>query len=1165
MRDSTRQIKINYTLRYTLFGVFFGFCFPLIATILDVVVRGLPFSLAGVLQAQATQPLHWIMDSLFLGLFAYVAGRQRNQVVKIVAELDERVVERTFELARVNKRLERDVAERKRVEEERAKEQTLLRTLIDNLPDLIYVKDTESRYVLSNSAHAAFLGVASPEAVVGKTVFDLFSPELAKQSRADDQTVMQSGQPLVNREERAIAQSTGRPVWNLTTKVPLCDDTGKIVGLLGIARDITARKQAEEAFAKERNLLRTLIDAVPDYIFVKDIETRYLVNNAAHLRALNAQNQQDVLGKNAFDFYPREQAERLYADDLKVLQSGEPILNKEEQRRDMGTGQEIWNLATKVPIRDDQGHIIGLVGAGRNITARKQAEADLAKQKQFFESLVSNSPVAIVTLDQDHCVTECNPAFEKLFGYTRDEVIGRELDALVTNEATRAEAGAYTQQVIQGGMVHGVGRRRRYDGTLVDVEIFGVPVIVAGQQVGVLALYHDITDLVQAREQAEAADRAKSAFLAAMSHEIRTPLNGVIGMTGLLLDTPLNAQQRQYAETIRFSGENLLTIINDILDFSKIEAGRMELETTDFDLCQVIESIGALFAERAYQKGLELIVSVDPNVPTALRGDPFRMGQVLTNLIGNALKFTERGEVALSVRLLETKARRVTLSFAVKDTGIGVSSEQQARLFKPFSQADISTTRKYGGTGLGLAISKRLVEIMGGQIMIDSRAGEGSTFWFTVQLEQGSPDALTQPVVAADLQGVRVLIVDDNATNRTVLHHQVIAWGMRPGSASNAAEALEKLRGAAASAPFDVALLDMEMPGMDGVGLARAVRADPALQAIRLILLTSVARIGGDEAARKLGLDAALVKPVRQSELYNCLITVLGVTAPVAGAGAPALPRAPKEEGKGVRVLLAEDNVVNQQVAVFMLQARGYQVEIVSNGSAAVDALARAAHDIVLMDCQMPEMDGFEATTAIRQREGSTRHTPIIALTAHALRGERDKCIAAGMDDYLAKPITPDVLYATLRRWLPGSTARAEPMPVAIPLNVTAPVPPAVVPPTAEEEPILDSAVLDNFRELQEPGAPDIIAQLIDLFLGELPQKLAAVHQAIEFRDAARLAKAAHTLKGSSANVGARRAARVCLELENLGKAGTLTGAVDWGARLEEELARVHAALLTVR
>ncbi len=1033
--DHALDRRRYYTIRYTLFGALFGLCFPIAATLCDLVRRQLPWTLSSVLYLQATEYLHWLIDTapLFLGLFAFLAGRQRDQAGASIRELDEQFVERTFALVDANKRLEKDIAERKQIEETLAKERNLLRTLIDNLPDLVYVKDTESRYVLSNPAHMAFLGVASLEAVIGKTLLDFYPAELAENFRADDQTVMQFGQPLISREEQAVVPWTGQAVWNLTTKVPLRDDSGKIIGLLGISRDITKRKQAEE---------------------------------------------------------------------------------------------------------------------------------EVARRKQFFESLFVNSPVAIVTLDPNQLITSCNPAFEKLFGYTQDQVIGCELDALVTSPETRAEANAYTQQVTQGGMVHGVGRRRRKDGTLVDVEIFGVPVIVAGQQVGVLGIYHDITDLVQAREQAEAADRAKSAFLAAMSHEIRTPLNGVIGMTGLLLDTPLNAQQRQFAETIRFSGENLLTIINDILDFSKIEAGRMELEMTDFDLRQVVESIGALFAERAYQKGLELIASVDPNVPMALRGDPFRLGQVLTNLVGNALKFTERGEVTVNVKLIEVDDQRVTMRFAVRDTGIGISPEQQARLFKPFSQADTSTTRRYGGTGLGLAISQRLIEIMGGHIAIDSQAGQGSTFWFTVALEKGSPDALKHPVIAADLQGVRVLIVDDNATNRTVLHHQVIAWGMLPSSASNAAEALEKLRAASAREPFDIALLDMEMPGMDGVGLARALRSDPARHAVKLILLTSVGRIGGDDAVQKLGLDAALVKPVRQSELYNCLITVLGVAATDVGAAIQAAPRATKEEGKGVRVLLAEDNVVNQQVAVFMLQARGYQVDVVGNGSEALDGLARAAYDLILMDCQMPEMDGFEATAQIRQREGSARHTPIIALTAHALRGERERCIAAGMDDYIAKPIVPDVLYATLRRWLPRATAPASAETLS---PATEPPPAAPPPPTSEEEAILDPRVLDTFRKLQEPGEPDIIAQLIDLYLNELPDRLTAVRQAVENRDAARLAKAAHTLKGSSANMGARRAARVCLELERCGKADDLTRATDLVAQLEKEITSARDALIKER
>jgi CheY-like chemotaxis protein/HPt (histidine-containing phosphotransfer) domain-containing protein len=451
---------------------------------------------------------------------------------------------------------------------------------------------------------------------------------------------------------------------------------------------------------------------------------------------------------------------------------------------------------------------------------------------------------------------------------------------------------------------------------------------------------------------------------------------------------------------------------------------------------------------------------------------------------------------------------------------------------------------------LGVAISRRLVEMMGGRITLTSRVGEGSTFEFSVPFELGSAAALQQSLVAANLKGARVLIVDDNATNRTVLYHQVLAWGMLPQSASDARQALDKLRAATAHQPFDVVLLDMEMPEMDGLALARAVRADPALRNVKLILLTSVGRLGGEPDLQQLGLDGVLVKPVRQSELYNCLITVLGVATAELEATRETLPYATREEGKGVRVLVAEDNAVNQQVAVLMLQARGYTVDVVNNGREALEALARADYDAILMDCQMPEMDGFEATAQIRAREGSARHTPIIALTAHALRGEREKCLAAGMDDYLAKPLTPDALYATLRRWLP--TARATVTEARVAPEVS---------PMDETEPILNLRVLENFRQLQISGEPDLLHQLIDLYLADVPERLNVLRQALAQGDAARLAQTAHSLKGSSANIGAQRVARVCLELERCGKANDLSAAAEHLATLEQELERARQAL----
>ncbi len=1018
--------KLTYAVRYAFIGIVFGIGLPIVATASEVWWHGLPLTWENLLHAHLAEPLLWVMDTtpVVLGFVSYIAGKQQDRANRTAQELEQRVVERTAELAQLNQQLQADIARRQDIETE--------------------LRESRERFALAVDG-------------ANDGVWD----------------------------------------WNIATGAQYFSARWK--QMLGYADH-----EIEGSYDVFRSLVHP--DDLPR---VEQAVTDYL------------------------------------AGTLPGYQLEMRMLHKD--------GAPRWILSRGRVLRDATGKPVRMAGSHTDITERKQGEAELARQKEFFESLVQNNPVAIVLLDLEQRITLCNPTFEKLFGYACAEVVGKDLDALLSPTAGREQAVAYTQQALHGETVRGIGKRKRRDGSLVDVEILGIPVFVEGRRLGVLGMYHDISELVRAREEAEAADKAKSAFLAAMSHEIRTPLNGVIGMTGLLLDTPLTPQQRQFAETIRFSGENLLTIINDILDFSKIEAGKMDLETTDFDLRQVVDNIGALFAERAYHKGLELITAVDPDVPEVLCGDPFRLGQVLTNLVGNALKFTERGEIALRVQVVETHGDSVTLRCAVRDTGIGVTPEQQARLFKPFSQADASTTRKYGGTGLGLVISRRLVEMMGGQIAIDSVPGEGSAFWFTVRMNLGSPEALKKIVVAASLKGVRVLIVDDNATNRAVLHHQVIAWGMLPQSAAGARVALEKLRAAAADEPFSVALLDMEMPEMDGIQLTSAIRAEPQLAAVKLILLTSVGRIGGEQVVRNLGLDASLVKPIRQSDLYNCLITTLGISAaPVAAAGsASALDQ--KTEGRNVRLLLAEDNAVNQQVAMFMLQARGYLVDTVANGREAVDALVRAPYDVVLMDCQMPEMDGFEATAEIRQREGFARHTPIIALTAHALRGERDKCIAAGMDDYVAKPITPATLFDTLRRWVPRVAARA----AAMPVTATGDAPFQV-----KDDAILDRAVLAALRKLQPPNAPDIVASLIDLFLSETPGKIQALRDWVERNDAARMMKAAHGLKGSSASVGARKLADVCAQLEAQGKAGDVTGRTDLLAQLDAEFERARAALL---
>jgi len=771
----------------------------------------------------------------------------------------------------------------------------------------------------------------------------------------------------------------------------------------------------------------------------------------------------------------------------------------------------------------------------------ERSTQELARQHAYLDALIASTPVAIAVLDDQRVVRSVNPAFEGLFGYSAAEVVGAGIDGLIVPEALRSESSELETRVRRGEVVRVELERMRKDGRRIQVRLSAAAVRAAADG-ALVALYEDISDrkaaeaaMREARDLAERVARARSAFLANMSHEIRTPMNAVLGFVELVLDTELAPEQRRALELVRTSSEALLTILNDILDYSKIEAEHLELEAIPFDLPKVVHATATLLAVRAREKHLELTVDVLPDVPQMVRGDPTRVRQVLMNLIGNAIKFTDQGEVDVSASVARRDGGAATVQFRVRDTGIGISPEQLGTIFQEFTQADASMTRRYGGTGLGLAISRRLVALMGGELAVTSEVGHGSEFSFALTLPLEAAQAAARATVS--LGGRRLLVVDDNETNRRIVRDMLGAEGMAVHEAPRADAGLEALRRAArAGTPYDLAILDAQMPDQDGFELATAIRADRALAATRLLILTSAGQRGDGERCRQLGIQAYLTKPIARADLVEAVGTVLAGTVSAPGAADLVTRHSIAESRHALRILLAEDNPVNQQVATAMLLKRGHQVDVVSNGREAVDAVARVRYDVVLMDIQMPEMDGFEATAKIRALPQG-RTLPIIALTAHALSGERERCLERGMSGYLAKPFKAHDLFAVVE----GRGAHAADT-------------------SAAPSPAVDLAAFR--RTMEEAGAAEAVDGILETFVATMPQRLDALAAAARDAEAEPLQRAAHAFKSAAGTIGAGRLAALLEDMERAARDGDVAGACD---KLEHVRGEAQAALNYLR
>ncbi len=912
-------------------------------------------------------------------------------------------------------------------------------------------------------------------------------------------------------------------------------------------------EKTNKALCQSEAKYRSIFESMEDVYYETDVHGAITVLSSSVYR-LAGWRPEELMGKPVADVYTDPNDRNNFIALLmreKYAKDYELLLRKKD-------GSTIHVSAGAQLLFDGQGNFSGVAGVLRDISERKEAEAARARDvialknaeralrenEKRLTKILDTVQAGIILIDAEtRRIVSVNNAACKMYRGKPEELLGRVCHKVLCPAADDACPILDLRQAVDNServLLKKDGRGLPILKSVVPIEL--------NNRTFLLESFIDLSkqkkmeaDLLRAKAAAEAANRAKSEFLANMSHEIRTPMNGVIGMTGLLLETDLTPEQREYADVVRKSGKSLLSLINDILDFSKIEARKLELEILDFDLSTIVEDTAELFAPKAHERGLEIVCFVDVGVPVSIKGDPGRLQQVLSNLVGNAVKFTEKGEIDITVSLTGVEDSEAKLLFEVRDTGIGIAPDILPALFSPFSQADGSTTRKYGGTGLGLAISKQLVQLMGGDIGVKSEAGRGSTFWFTIPFELRK-DAIVAhaPFDAAE---AKVLVADDNETNRLLATTLLESWGCVTTTAADGREALAELRRAAReNAPYRIALLDMQMPVMDGETLAAEIKADPEIASTRLIIMTSLGR-----RPKMEGLLGWLAKPFRRGRLYAILASALGGDQLTPSLGDGDSSEAVPTLGRAL-ILVAEDNPVNQLVAVKLLEKLGCRADVVGNGSEALAALQRIPYDLVLMDCQMPEMDGFEAAGRIRSGgAGQNRiHTPIVAMTARAMQGDREKCIASGMDDYISKPVDPLALTRVLHRLLGRAGDSIDDRAGAVPL----PEPERVAP-------VFDKKVLEE----RLMGDAEVIAHIIDVFLEDTPQRIETLKGCAARSDLDGAGRAAHSIKGAAAGIGGEALRRAALEIEKAGREGNAEGLAVMAMGLEERFEELRRVL----